>query len=166
MDGSEDRYPAELSGGMRKRVGIARAIALRPRYILYDEPTTGLDPVTSSVINELMIRTRLEKYEELVAENRRLRGLLDSAAKVGERVLIAELLAVDMDPFSRRIVSRLIGPQEAVSRRNASTRQSGKAATPYQTCGYASLVRGIMTTTAIIVFTARINIAPYRITEI
>jgi len=53
-----DRYPAELSGGMRKRVGIARAIALRPKYILYDEPTTGLDPVTSAVIDQLMIRMR------------------------------------------------------------------------------------------------------------
>ena len=52
------RFPAELSGGMRKRVGIARAIALRPKYILYDEPTTGLDPVTSAVIDELMIRMR------------------------------------------------------------------------------------------------------------
>jgi phospholipid/cholesterol/gamma-HCH transport system ATP-binding protein len=48
--------PSELSGGMRKRVGIARAIALRPKYLLYDEPTTGLDPVTSAVINELMLR--------------------------------------------------------------------------------------------------------------
>jgi len=48
--------PVELSGGMRKRVGIARAIALRPKYLLYDEPTTGLDPVTSAVINELMLR--------------------------------------------------------------------------------------------------------------
>src|SRR6266498_182163 len=46
LSGHEERLPAELSGGMRKRVGIARAIALRPRYILYDEPTTGLDPVT------------------------------------------------------------------------------------------------------------------------
>ncbi len=53
-----DRFPAELSGGMRKRVGIARAIALRPKYILYDEPTTGLDPVTSAVIDQLMIRMR------------------------------------------------------------------------------------------------------------
>jgi phospholipid/cholesterol/gamma-HCH transport system ATP-binding protein len=51
-----DRTPAELSGGMRKRVGIARAIALRPKYILYDEPTTGLDPVTSAVIDDLMLR--------------------------------------------------------------------------------------------------------------
>lgn len=53
---NQQNYPAELSGGMRKRVGIARAIALRPKYILYDEPTTGLDPVTSAVIDELMIR--------------------------------------------------------------------------------------------------------------
>lgn len=58
LPGVEDKLPAELSGGMRKRVGIARAIALKPRYILYDEPTTGLDPVTSAVINGLMARTR------------------------------------------------------------------------------------------------------------
>ena len=50
------RFPSELSGGMRKRVGIARAIALRPKYLLYDEPTTGLDPVTSAVIDDLMLR--------------------------------------------------------------------------------------------------------------
>ena len=48
--------PIELSGGMRKRVGIARAIAHRPKYMLYDEPTTGLDPVTAAVIDELMVR--------------------------------------------------------------------------------------------------------------
>ena len=53
-----EKYPSELSGGMRKRVGVARAIALKPKYILYDEPTTGLDPVTSAVMDELMVRTR------------------------------------------------------------------------------------------------------------
>ena len=58
LPGVEERFPAELSGGMRKRVGLARAIALRPKYILYDEPTTGLDPVTSAVIDQLMIRMR------------------------------------------------------------------------------------------------------------
>ncbi|MHB1223795.1 MAG: ABC transporter ATP-binding protein [Gemmatimonadaceae bacterium] len=58
LPGVERRFPAELSGGMRKRVGIARAIALRPKYILYDEPTTGLDPVTSAVIDQLMCRMR------------------------------------------------------------------------------------------------------------
>ena len=58
LPGVEQRFPAELSGGMRKRVGIARSIALRPKYLLYDEPTTGLDPVTSAVIDELMVRMR------------------------------------------------------------------------------------------------------------
>ncbi|HEU4829690.1 MAG TPA: ATP-binding cassette domain-containing protein [Gemmatimonadales bacterium] len=53
-----EKFPSELSGGMRKRVGVARAIALKPAYILYDEPTTGLDPVTSAVMDELMVRTR------------------------------------------------------------------------------------------------------------
>jgi len=53
-----ERFPAELSGGMRKRVGIARAVALRPKYMLYDEPTTGLDPVTSATMDELMVRMR------------------------------------------------------------------------------------------------------------
>lgn len=56
LPGAAGIMPIELSGGMRKRVGIARAIALRPKYLLYDEPTTGLDPVTSAVINELMLR--------------------------------------------------------------------------------------------------------------
>lgn len=51
-----DKLPSELSGGMRKRVGIARAVALRPKYLLYDEPTTGLDPVTSAIIDDLMLR--------------------------------------------------------------------------------------------------------------
>jgi len=55
LEGNERKMPAELSGGMRKRVGIARALALRPKVMLYDEPTTGLDPITTYTIDELML---------------------------------------------------------------------------------------------------------------
>lgn len=53
-----NRYPSELSGGMRKRVGLARAIALKPQILLYDEPTTGLDPVMADVIDHLILNTQ------------------------------------------------------------------------------------------------------------
>jgi phospholipid/cholesterol/gamma-HCH transport system ATP-binding protein len=76
------RFPAELSGGMRKRVGIARAIALRPKYILYDEPTTGLDPVTSAVIDQLMLRMRAELGVTSVVITHDMR----SAYRVGSRI--------------------------------------------------------------------------------
>ena len=82
LTGAEERLPAELSGGMRKRVGIARAIALRPRYILYDEPTTGLDPVTSAVIDQLMVRTR----EHLGVTGVVVTHDMRSAYTVGDRI--------------------------------------------------------------------------------
>ena len=56
----ENAYPVELSGGMKKRVGIARAIAIRPKYLLYDEPTAGLDPVNANIINNLILRLNRE----------------------------------------------------------------------------------------------------------
>ena len=78
----ENKMPAELSGGMRKRVGIARAIARRPKYILYDEPTTGLDPVTSAVIDELMVRMR----EKLGVTSIVITHDMRSAYRVGSRI--------------------------------------------------------------------------------
>lgn len=76
------RMPAELSGGMRKRVGLARAIALRPKYLLYDEPTTGLDPVTAAVIDELMIRTRAALGVTSIVITHDMR----SAYRIGDRI--------------------------------------------------------------------------------
>lgn len=58
LEGIEDKRISELSGGMKKRVGIARALACNPSYILYDEPTTALDPITASTINELILRLK------------------------------------------------------------------------------------------------------------
>ena len=81
LAGSEAKYPAELSGGMRKRVGIARAVALRPRYILYDEPTTGLDPMTTATMDELMIRTRDLGVTGVVVSHD-----MKSAFAVGDRI--------------------------------------------------------------------------------
>ena len=60
LEGTENQYPSELSGGMVKRAGLARAIATRPTYLLYDEPTTGLDPVTVTVIDRLIVRMKKE----------------------------------------------------------------------------------------------------------
>src|SRR3954468_5157531 len=82
LPGVEQRFPAELSGGMRKRVGIARAIALRPKYILYDEPTTGLDPVTSAVIDQLMVRMREKLHVTGIVITHDMR----SAFTVGTRI--------------------------------------------------------------------------------
>jgi phospholipid/cholesterol/gamma-HCH transport system ATP-binding protein len=82
LPGVRDRFPAELSGGMRKRVGIARAIALRPKYILYDEPTTGLDPVTSAVIDQLMVRMREKLHVTGIVITHDMR----SAFTVGTRI--------------------------------------------------------------------------------
>ncbi|MSR22005.1 MAG: ATP-binding cassette domain-containing protein [Gemmatimonadetes bacterium] len=82
LDGLGARYPAELSGGQRKRTGIARAIAARPKYLLYDEPTTGLDPVTKAVIDQLILRMK----KELGVTGVVITHDVDSACLVGDRI--------------------------------------------------------------------------------
>jgi phospholipid/cholesterol/gamma-HCH transport system ATP-binding protein len=58
LEGTEGKFPADLSGGMRKRVGLARAIVLEPEIVLYDEPTTGLDPITTDYVDEMILRAK------------------------------------------------------------------------------------------------------------
>jgi phospholipid/cholesterol/gamma-HCH transport system ATP-binding protein len=84
MAGTEDKLPEELSGGMKKRVGLARAIAIDPEVILYDEPTTGLDPVTADTINELILRCQRElKTTGIVVTHD-----MTTAFKVGDRLIM------------------------------------------------------------------------------
>jgi phospholipid/cholesterol/gamma-HCH transport system ATP-binding protein len=83
LPGIGNVMPAELSGGMRKRVGLARAIAMQPRIILYDEPTTGLDPVMADVINELIVKMARPSITSVVVTHD-----LTSAFKIGTRFVM------------------------------------------------------------------------------
>jgi phospholipid/cholesterol/gamma-HCH transport system ATP-binding protein len=84
LAGWGDRYPAELSGGMRKRAGVARAVAPRPTYLLYDEPTSGLDPVTTSMIDELVVQLK----EDLRATSIVVTHDMRSARRVADRIAL------------------------------------------------------------------------------
>ncbi|MBI4825343.1 MAG: ABC transporter ATP-binding protein [Nitrospirae bacterium] len=82
LAGVEDLMPSELSGGMRKRVGLARAIAMEPEILLYDEPTTGLDPIMADVIDELIIEMR----ERLNITSIAITHDMKSAYKIADRI--------------------------------------------------------------------------------
>jgi phospholipid/cholesterol/gamma-HCH transport system ATP-binding protein len=82
LTGVENLYPAELSGGMKKRVGLARAIAMKPKILLYDEPTTGLDPIMADAINNLIIRLR----EKLEVTSITITHDMVSAYKIADRI--------------------------------------------------------------------------------
>jgi phospholipid/cholesterol/gamma-HCH transport system ATP-binding protein len=77
-----ERLPSELSGGMRKRAGIARAIALRPDYILFDEPTTGLDPVTTATMDTLMQRVRRDTGATMVVVSHDMKSVFAVADRI------------------------------------------------------------------------------------
>jgi phospholipid/cholesterol/gamma-HCH transport system ATP-binding protein len=84
LDGSQKLMPSELSGGMRKRVALARAIALDPQVMLYDEPTTGLDPIRADVINELILKLNDELHVTSVVVTHDI----NSAYKVADRLVM------------------------------------------------------------------------------
>ena len=82
LTGVEEKMPSELSGGMRKRVGLARAIAMRPRIVLFDEPTTGLDPIMTEAINRLIIETQKNLNLTCIVISHDIRSIFD----IGHRI--------------------------------------------------------------------------------
>jgi len=119
LPGIENKKPSELSGGMKKRVGLARAIIYQPAVLLYDEPTTGLDPIVSDSIDQLIIRVRdrLKSTSVVVTHDMR------SARRLGQRILMLhnqrihvtgtpEEIFNSQDPIVRQFVDGVSDPKE------------------------------------------------------
>ncbi|MBI4848001.1 MAG: ABC transporter ATP-binding protein [Nitrospirae bacterium] len=125
--GIEDVMPSELSGGMRKRVGLARAIAMEPEILLYDEPTTGLDPIMADAINDLIIEMREKLNVTSVAITHDMKSaykIADTIAMLYNGVIIArgktEEIKNTSDPVVRQFIEgRAVGPihLEGIERR-------------------------------------------------
>ncbi len=122
LPGIEDKAPAELSGGMRKRVGLARAIIYQPEIILYDEPTTGLDPVVSDSIDHLILRVRDRLRSTTVVVTHDMR----TARRLGQRIMLlherriyatgtADQICRSEDPIVHRFVNGIADPRGAPS---------------------------------------------------
>jgi len=118
LPGIEQKRPAELSGGMRKRVGLARAIVYRPEILLYDEPPSGLDPIVSDSIDQLIIRIRDHLRVTSVVVTHDMR----SARRVGHRVAMlherrihavgpTEVIFASTDPVVRRFIDGVSDPK-------------------------------------------------------
>ena len=118
LPGIEEKNPSELSGGMRKRVGLARAIIYQPQIVLYDEPTTGLDPVVSDSIDQLILRVRdrLDVTTVVVTHDMR------SARRLGQRILMLHERRIyaegtpdqifdSKDPIVRRFIEGVSDPK-------------------------------------------------------
>jgi phospholipid/cholesterol/gamma-HCH transport system ATP-binding protein len=121
LSGTENKNPSELSGGMRKRVGLARAIVYEPQIVLYDEPTTGLDPVVSDSIDHLILRVRDHLKVTTVVVTHDMR----SARRLGQRILMiynhklyangtADEIFNSTDPVVRRFVNGISLPTEDI----------------------------------------------------
>jgi phospholipid/cholesterol/gamma-HCH transport system ATP-binding protein len=119
LPGVQNKKPSELSGGMRKRVGLARAIIYQPEIVLYDEPTTGLDPIVSDSIDQLIERVRDRLHVTTVVVTHDMR----SARRLGQRILMlhnqkiyitgtAEEIFKSEDPVVSRFVQGISDPKE------------------------------------------------------
>jgi phospholipid/cholesterol/gamma-HCH transport system ATP-binding protein len=119
LGGTQEKKPSELSGGMRKRVGLARALVYQPEIVLYDEPTTGLDPVVSDSIDQLIVRVceRLKVTSIAVTHDMR------SAKRIGKRILMLyegkihvtgtpEEIFSSKDPIVAKFVNGVSDPRE------------------------------------------------------
>jgi len=116
LAGCEEYFPAELSGGMRKRAGLARALALDPRIVFFDEPSAGLDPVTSRQLDELILQIRATLGTTMVIVSHELASIYALADRVilidrGARGIVAEgrprdLAAASPDPRVREFLTR------------------------------------------------------------
>jgi phospholipid/cholesterol/gamma-HCH transport system ATP-binding protein len=131
LDGLQHFFPANLSGGQRKRVALARAIALDPEVILYDEPTTGLDPIRADVINELVLKLRKELGVTSIAVTHDMK----SAYKIADRIvmlhhgkIIADGDADDIrdhpDPIVQQFIKGEISQKELEQLHKTSTGSS------------------------------------------
>jgi phospholipid/cholesterol/gamma-HCH transport system ATP-binding protein len=112
LDGTQKKKPAELSGGMRKRVGLARAVIYKPEIILYDEPTTGLDPIVSDAIDQLIAKVVQQLKITSIAVTHDMR----SAKRISQRILMlhegkiyadmpTEQIFQSQDPIIHRFVN-------------------------------------------------------------
>ncbi|UCD35092.1 MAG: ABC transporter ATP-binding protein [Nitrospiraceae bacterium] len=109
--GIEDVMPSQLSGGMRKRVGLARAIAMEPEILLYDEPTTGLDPIMADAINDLIIKMRETLHVTSVTITHDMKSaykIADTIAMLYNGVIIARGTPAEIRNTSDPVVSQFI----------------------------------------------------------